>query len=245
MSDKEEFLDIFSFVNSMYDSTRTKGELPESGQFCWVPVLEKERRPWVADVKRSAATTHDSAELEIRRFDDTRDFRGKEARLPVHALNLTENHELILSRAKKRLCLIIGKVDGVDASTLPLGVQRQKALNAFGSQYLLAPLYAASSQKKATSFGSVMCARIRSLMYPEFFWVPKSGGVIKEDSVIRLDHLFIDPLQCGSAPENHFLSTEAQAFVMDQIQVILGETPSEEYLQVRELLVEDLPDAFK
>ena len=82
-------------------------------------------------------------------------------------------------------------------------------------------------------------------MYPEFFWVPKSGGVIKEDSVIRLDHLFVDPLQYGFTPENHFLSTEALAFVMDQIQLILGESPSEEYLEVRELLVDDLPDAFK
>jgi hypothetical protein len=82
-------------------------------------------------------------------------------------------------------------------------------------------------------------------MYPEFFWAPKSGGVIKEDSVIRLDHLFIDPLEYGFTPENHFLSTEAQAFVIDQIQLILGENPSDEFLEVRELLIEDLPEVFK
>lgn len=245
MSDKEEYDDIFSFLDSMYDTTRKWGTELESGQFCWVPVLEKEHRPWVADVKRSAVTMHDSADLDIRRYDEAKDFKGKDTRLPVHALRLTDNHELIISRAKKRLCLIIGKTDGADPHSLPEGVQRNKALNAFGSQYLLAPLYSASSPKKVTSFGSVMCSRIRSLMYPEFFWAPKSGGVISEDSVIRLDHLFLDPLVYGVTPENHFLSAEAQGFVMDQVKLILGEDPSEEFVEVRELLLEDLPDVFK
>lgn len=245
MNDKEEFLDIFSFLDALYDSSRTNGAELEAGQFCWVPVLEGEPRPWIADVVRSAPTTHDSAEFDIRRYDVSRDFRGKGARLPVHALQLTDNHELILSRAKKRLCLIIGKTDGTDPNSLPEGVQRNKALNAFGSQYILAPVYSASSHTKPTAFGSVMSARIRCLMYPEFFWLRKSGGIIKQDSVVRLDHLFLNPLSYGIYPENHFLTAEAQGFILDQIKLILGEEPSDEYVQVRDMLVDDLPNIFK
>jgi hypothetical protein len=32
---------------------------------------------------------------------------------------------------------------------------------------------------------------------------------------------------------------------MDQIKLILGENPSDEFLEVRDLLIEDLPEVFK
>ncbi|WP_143595757.1 hypothetical protein [Tamilnaduibacter salinus] len=245
MEDKDEFADIFSFLEAMYDSNRTAEERPGVGQFVWVPVPERDGKPWVADVVRSAPTSHDSAELTIRRYDSQQDFQGKGSRLPIHALNLTDNHELMISRAKKRLCLIVGQTEGADPYSLPEGPQRNKALNAFHRHYILAPLYSVSSPAKATSFGSVMSARIRCLMYPEFFWLPKTPSIIRENSVARLDHLLTDPLIHGVSPENHFISDEARGFIADQLRILCGDEPSTEYLELQEVLLDDLPDVFK
>ena len=243
--DAEDFKDIFTHVGNLYDDERSSSGSPEVGQFVWVPVCEMEGRPWIADVTRDDPTSHTTAEFRIRKFDDSVDFKGKGDRFPVHALKLTANHELIVTRAKKRLCLITGRGEGVDGNTLPEGPQKNKGLNAFPTQYFLAPLYSASSSAKTAAFGSVMSARIRCLMYPEYFWMKRSGGIVSVHSVARLDHTFCNPLSYGCELENLFVSDEALAFIQDQIRILFNLPPSDDFLAVQEMLCDALPDVFK
>lgn len=243
--DTEDVVDLFQFIEGMYEGPdRKPGKDPEPGQIVIAPVPEQRHRPWIADVTRSDPTSHDRADLVIRPQSEN-DFRGKAARLPVHQLHLTESHELMVARAKMRRCIVLARTSGVDAMTLPEGGQRNKALNAFHPLYYLAPLYSVSNKIKTTAFGSVMSIRIRCLMYPEFFFFPRSGGIINTDSVARLDHMFVNQLAFGVEPQNLFLRDEAMGMLMDQVRVLLGEEASDDYVQLREVLLDGLPAIFK
>jgi hypothetical protein len=80
------------------------------GEIVYVPVSETRKRHLIADTVRADPTTHDSAVFHIRDMKDDVDFKGKGSRLPVKALNLDDSHEVILSRAKKRPCLVMDTV---------------------------------------------------------------------------------------------------------------------------------------
>jgi len=130
----------------------------------------------------------------------------------------------------------------IDHKTLPEGPQRNKALNSFDRCYCLAPIYSVSTADKARSFGPVMTARVKCMMYPEFVFIPQSGLIIKNPGVIRLDRMFWSHLMCATDIENLFVSTEVLGIVWNQIRILSGETPSENYSELRDLLLSYLPE---
>src|SRR3990172_5424525 len=105
MSGAAPIQDVSNFY-SYWDQSRQNAQLPLVGQIVYAPVLNCERVPTVADAVRSNQHSHGSADLDIRAMNAT-DFQGKPNRLPIAALHLRQTEELIVSRAKKRPCLVV------------------------------------------------------------------------------------------------------------------------------------------
>lgn len=224
-----------------WDAKRKAGADFEVGQIVFAPVPDTVPRLKVADVLRANATSHDAAELRFRPVDDKADFRQKPQRLPLAALQLGETEEILVGKGKQRPCVILATSQGVAPMQLPEGEQRNKGQNAFKPIYCVAPLFSCSSGAKTTSFGPVMAARSKCMMYPEFVYVPKQEPAIDCDSVARLDRMFWSHLQCATRAHGQFLSQTMLGLAWDQMKVMAGEKPSEEYLELRELLLGELP----
>ena len=173
------------------------------------------------------------------------DFRRKKDRLPIAALSLGETEELLAIRAKKRPCVVIAKIDGVNPTSLPDGEQRKKALNAFDGMYLLAPIFSISNGFKETCFGSVMTARVRCMMYPEFVYAPESKPALESPGIIRLDRFFWSHLVACTEPCDIFLTKDILGVCWSQIQIMNGVSPSDEYIELRGILLSYLPDECK
>lgn len=229
--------DLFDY----YDKSRKGGSTPDIGQIVFTPVTHNDRKPpQIADAKRSDPHSHTKADIVIRSINDKVDFRGKPDRLPLYAMSLQQTEELLVVRAKKRPCVVLARTDGVNHKTLPAG-QQGMALNAFGEAYLMAPIYSVSTAAKARSFGPVMTARVRCMMYPQFVYVPQSGLTIKDHGVIRLDRTFWSHLLGASEPQNLFLTTDTLGICWNQIRMLSGEAPDTNYIELRELLLAYLP----
>ncbi|TCS72158.1 hypothetical protein EDC61_10673 [Sulfuritortus calidifontis] len=90
-----------------------------------------------------------------------------------------------------------------------------------------------------------MTARVKCMMYMEFVYVPQSGLIIRNPSVIRLDRMFWSHLLGASEPQSLFLTPEILGICWNQIRILSGDTPEEDYVSMRELLLMDLPEECK
>jgi hypothetical protein len=140
---------------------------------------------------------------------------------------------------------VLAKTEGVDPKSLPNGKQRNQALNAFRGAYCVAPIYSISTAEAPTSFGPIMTARIKCMMYPEFVYVPQSGLIITVPGVIRLDRTFWSHLAAATDAQNLFVSDSILGICDNQVRILRGLPPSQEYLDMRELIMMSLPDSCK
>lgn len=232
--------DDLSSLVTYYDTSRKSSSNIEVGQIVYTPVVYENRRQNVIEVQRSDSTSHNRTTHIFRPLVDETDFRKKD-RLPIAALSLGETEELLAIRAKQRPCLVIAKIDGVHPSTLPEGTQRNKALNAFDGMYLLAPIFSVSNGFKETCFGSVMTARVRCMMYPEFVYAPPIKPALDVGGVIRLDRFFWSHLVACTEPYDIFATQEILGVCWSQIQIMNGTKPSDEYIELRDILLSYLP----
>lgn len=235
----EDCTSLSDFCDPFYASNGSELGL---GQIVYCPVPNIDRRPYILEIERSDGVRHDSAETQIRKFDHTIDYRGKD-RLPIAAIeNFGDKDELILSVSKIRPCLIAGTAaDGINPNALPQGTQRNLGMNAFDNMFLLAPIYSVSHPNAPRAFGPVMTARVKAAYHPEFLFLPQHAPAISNDSVARFDRLFASPLMCGVNPRDLWLGADAIIFMQTQISWLLGITPDDEYMDLRELLISDLP----
>lgn len=100
--------DLSSLLGDFYHEISNESSEYQIGQIVYSPVLEVTNRCWIGDVKRVDSYVHDKVEMHIRKQTDD-DFKQKD-RLPIKALSLDASHELVLTRAKCRPCVIIGRV---------------------------------------------------------------------------------------------------------------------------------------
>lgn len=228
-----------------WDGKRKMGREIEVGQIVYAPVPDTDPRHKVADVLRSNVTAHDSAELRFRPVDDNTDFRQKPGRLPLAALKLGDTEELLVTKGKQRPCLVLAKSVGVPTASLPEGEQRNKGQHAFRPIYCVAPLFSCSTGTKTTAFGPVMAARIKCLMYPEFVYLTKKEPALDCDSIVRLDRLFCTHLACVTKPQDAFASDSLVEIAWNQVRMMAGEQPSDTFLDLRELMLETLPNDCK
>lgn len=232
----EDITELFEY----FDTARKPSQRPDVGQVVLAPVLSHDKKHQIAEAKRSDPHSHTRADIVIRSVDDKVDFRGKPGRLPIYAMSLAQTEELVVTRAKKRPCVILAKTTAVDVQALPAS-QRGKALSAFGESYLLAPIFSVTTAIETRAFGPVMTARVKCMLYPEFMYVPQSGLIIKEHGVMRLDRTCWSHLLGASEPQPLFVSSAILGFCWEQIRVLAGNAPSQDYKESRELMLSCLP----
>jgi len=101
-------------------------------------------------------------------------------------------------------------------------------------------------------FPPIMVARIRGLMYRQFFFCPRAGAPLTSDSVARLDRLQVvihesspGVRSAGYEPTQCALSADALGVIMGMLRSQFGSTAEEHLEAVRSLAMEAIPDTAR
>jgi len=213
------------------------------GQFCWIPVTHLDPIPRILDVERADPQEHYATKFSIRNMTDG-DFK-KKTRLPIKALSLRETEELVIHRAKRRPAIIISGestiFDDVRALLQQMGRKHLQEEN-----LIVAPLYSVESGDHEGGFPPLMVARIRALMYKQFFFCPRGNSPLTADSIMRLDRLqAVVPNYPAYVPEPCSLSADALGVLMAMLRSLFGAKEEAEFQTLKELVFESLPDDAK
>ncbi|MHB8253895.1 MAG: hypothetical protein ACYDEV_09405 [Acidiferrobacter sp.] len=167
------------------------------------------------------------------------------SKLPVKALALGKTEELLISKAKKRPCLVVA-CDNTSYTDKTVAAELHGRRHLQDSSMILAPIYGIASPENETGFPPVMVARIRALLYTQFFFVPKTcpttGIALAKEGIIRLDRLFPASPNRGISPMNIKLAEEPLDLLMAMLRARFGAPPSDSLRAVQEILYEVLPD---
>ena len=147
---------------------RSKGIEP--GTLLWCPVGNLEEVPRVLDVDRASPADHKATTFRVVQVDA--DHFKERQKLPVHGLRLGNTEEILITKAKRRPCVIL--------SCLNTRFQDQRVLDEVRLKRHLqdcamtvAPIYSIATPDDTSGFQPIMTARIRALMYNQFFYLPK------------------------------------------------------------------------
>jgi hypothetical protein len=160
---------------------------------------------------------------------------GKDAfrrSLPLHAPKLETNEEFIVVRAKRRPVLLVqpeAPLMAVDNRGYRGKVQRRRCLVAqiFGL---------ADTTTGRPEFSPSFVERVRRMEFPQLMFLPKKGGTIEVDSILRLDELqsvftpHLEPTQCA-------LGDGVNAVLMGQWRFLVAGIGPSEYTELRELIL--------
>lgn len=156
------------------------------GQFCWLPVPHIDPVPLILDIERSSPTEHDSVTFVLRNANRPDDFRTRDRVLPVKRLNLMSNEELLARRAKKRPGIILSSK--VDIFPDIARLLRKKGKKHLQEECLfIIPGYGIQTEESLSGFPPEMLARIRCLIYRQFFYYPESNRFTQ--GVARFDRI--------------------------------------------------------
>ena len=239
---------IDPFYTRLLDDTYLR--TPVVGQICWLVSPHIDAIPRIMGVERIDPKEHYATKFEIRNMNPSTDFKIKD-RLPIYKLNLRATEEILVQRAKKRPAIIIATEFTIfDDVKEKLRSLDRKHLQQQG--ILVAPLFSVDTPEDPGGFPPIMTARIRSLMYRQFFFCPRKGSPLVHDSVARLDRLHVVLHESSPGvrspaydPTQYALSKEALGVIMAMVQSLFGAPESEELKAIRELAMEALPPEAK
>ena len=212
---------------------------PVVGQFCWIAAQHIDKAPRILEVERNKPTDHFATNFVIRNMTD-QDFK-KKTKLPIKYLSLRETEELVIHRAKMRLAITIAAENTIfeDVKDAVGGREHLQEEN-----ILVLPLYGIESAAHEGGFPSVMVARIKALMYRQFFYCPYFSGIY--EAVVRLDRIQpVIPHYPGWKPEGIALSQEALGVLMAMLREYFGAPQDEDMKALREIVQEALPEDAK
>lgn len=199
----------------------------------------------IMDVTRSNQVQHDSVSGTIRNLDPQIDYKEKTSRLPILNLGLGKNAELMAIHSKMRRCIVLARAEGIPLAHLPQN-ERALAHDAFDrTHYLLAPIYSVSAPGEKRAMTPTIAARAECLVYPHLVYLPRSGGVITNDSIARLDRSFWSPLAEPTELYLAALSEDRMNHLANQLNVLHGLDVDQEYLDLVALLRGELASEFE
>jgi len=231
-----------------YDEKRraTAGANPVVGQIVRTVVPNLCDGWKIFEAQRADQVKHSSVSGVIRSVDDKVDYRPKATRLPIYSLRLRDSEELLAVRSKLRPCLVLMTAVGILPQHLPNDWQRSMGQVAFRhTSYLVAPIFSIAQKNETKAFGPAMAARIECLVYPQFVYLPRSGGIIRTDSVARLDRAFWATLAPPSEAEQLFLHDERIGVLHNQLLVLQGLPPSKQYVEMADILRLELKSEYE
>lgn len=232
---------ITQVIDPFYQSLdlRAVKNRPVVGQFCWIAVPHIDKIPRIMEVGRENPTEHYATKFKIRNMTD-QDFRRKQ-KLPIWSLTLRETEELLIQKAKKRLAITVAAENTLfgDIKETVGGREHLQEEN-----ILVLPLYGIESAGHEGGFPPVMVARIKALMYRQFFYCPYNSPVY--EAVVRLDRIQpIIPHYPGWMPESVALSGEALGVLMGMLREYFGAPQDEDMKALREIVQDALPEGAK
>ena len=213
------------------------------GHFVWCPVPHLEEVPRILQVHRATSEAHYATKFEVVQMSGEH-FKEKQ-KLPIKALSLGDTEELLISKAKKRPCLIVACHNTAFKDTR--GAKELKGRTHLqDDSMILAPIYGTATPDEHKGFPPIMAARIKVFLYNQFFYLPKrcpkTNLGFEKEGVVRLDRLFPASPNRGVAPIKMKLSEEPLVLLMAVLRERFGALPNEDLKTVRELLYETLPE---
>jgi len=157
------------------------------GQFCWTVAPNLEIIPKVLDVERNKPEEHDEVKFEIRDANLHDDFKTDRV-LPVKRLNLRSNEELLVQRAKRRPGIIISAGGDTFADIEHL-LRHKGKKHLQGDPIFVIPCYSIETDDSPAGFIPEMVARIRCLLYKQFFYFPENRNF--QEGIARFDRIQI------------------------------------------------------
>ncbi len=213
------------------------------GQFVWAPVPHLEEVPRILEVERAAGEVHHASKFRVVQM--TKDhFRARD-KLPIAALTLGNTEELLISKAKKRPCLVICcNNTAFDDRPILDEVKGRKHLQ--DKSLLLVPLYGIATPQDERGFPPKMVARIRVFLYSQFFYLPrkctKGNYDFGQEGIARLDRIFAASPSRGVESMGVRLAAEPLKLLMAQVCERFGTAEHDELRLVRQLLDSALPE---
>ncbi|MBW2035190.1 MAG: hypothetical protein JRI94_16715 [Deltaproteobacteria bacterium] len=218
---------------------------PTLGQLCWVPSPQPDIIPQILEAQRADPTEHNITNFTIRNVRET-DFQRKDE-LPLYRLRLRLNEELIIQKAKRRVAIVLPASNTIFDDVIPLLKSKSKR-HLQQNSILVVPIFGIEKPEHPQGFPPIMTARIKALMYNQFFYCPKTpSGITPIEGVARLDRIQVVFLghRASYKPLSIRLSDDAIPILMNLLRAwvrIKGTTEDEKYLkELRELLKETLP----
>jgi hypothetical protein len=232
---------ITQIIDPFYQSLDLKAlkNRPVVGQFCWIAAPHIDKVARVLEVERDSPTEHYATKFKIRNMTD-QDFSRKQ-KLPIWSLTLRETEELLIQKAKRRLAITVAAENTIfdDVRETVAGREHLQEEN-----ILVLPLYGIESAGHEGGFPPVIVARIKALMYRQFFYCPYNSPVY--EAVVRLDRIQpVIPLYPGWTPADIALSGEALGVLMAMLREYFGAPQDEDMKALREIVQEALPEDAK
>lgn len=222
---------------------------PTVGQLCWIVIGHMYRIPRILDVERADPEEHFATRFQIRQMKEA-DYKAK-PRLPIKALQLRETEELLIQRSNMRPAVVI-------AARMTVFPDLEQRLRPMGRSHLqedsilVAPTYPVQGEDHEGGFPQLMVARIKALMYRQFFFLPGENSGLGYDRVARLDRLQVAFPESSRAvrspaykPTQKALSPEAVGCLLGMLRHLFGSTEEGELDALKALLQEALPDSAK
>ena len=232
---------ITQVIDPFYQSLDLKAlkNRPAVGQFCWIAAPHIDKIPRIMEVDRESPTEHYATKFKVRNMTD-QDFRKKQ-KLPIISLTLRETEELLMQKAKKRLAITVAAENTLfdDINERIGGRAHLQEEN-----ILVLPLYGIEAAGHETGFPPVIVARIKALMYRQFFYCSYRAPVY--EAVVRLDRIqSVIPLHPGWTPTDIALSGEALSVLMGMLREYFGAPQDEDLTALRAIVQDALPEEAK
>lgn len=230
-------------IEDVLEEIYQKADRLAVGHFVWCPVPHLEEVPRILEVERASAEAHHATKFEIVQMNG-RHFKAKQ-KLPIKALSLHDTEELLISKAKKRPCVIVASHNTAfkDATALA-EIKGRRHLQ--DDSMILAPIFGTASPEDDRGFPPKMVARIKVFLYNQFFYLPKVCPKNKigfeKEGIVRLDRLFPASPNRGVAPMGIRLASEPCALLMALLRERFGAPAESDLKAVREMLYEALPE---
>ncbi len=205
------------------------------GRLVWayVPHVDENPTTLVVEGRTDNAGNHGEARLKLTALD----VRSKppQPSLPVAALPLHDGEAYLVSRGKKRPCIVVGISPPIDKS-----IQRGQPKWQFSRTLAVLPAYGVEQTEKRTGFDPEFVRRVRAGEFPAYHWDRWPGSSEKEGSMFRLDQ--VATIGAGSLAvetSDLRLSESARAVLRERMEWLATDTldPASAFSIARELLL--------
>lgn len=229
------------FSNKFYEED--KSAQPNIGSIYWVPTSDTSEVPTILDVKRASPSEHEITDFSFVQIGSQ--HFGTKDQLPVKKLNLEDNSELVVTKAKKRPCIVLGLAGVLESEikTIEHPSQQRQARHLSRVVHIVAPMFSCSTAQENGSFGPEITRRIKVLSYPHLAYFPPfkiEDLSFNPGSILRLDLAFPTYLLRGCEKSELKVNEEVMDIIQEQFKYICGNVPSDDFIEIKQLLEESL-----